>query len=183
MNISNLRYPPIKSPRLKKLPDKLIYHAYSGYFGSKIDNFIMFSTKPSEKNKICLMMCFPEMIFREGKNVPSLYIQKLISSSKGLGFGTAMLNFAKRYSKSLGCGGRFHLLSSSAYLPQKSPHVFYKKFGLNTGKPMIDKKLDKFVRKGKNSTYRDFEDITMYYPAIKSKSFLQKFFDVLFNRK
>ena len=182
MAISSLKYPPIKHVQFKNVPEKLIYHSYTGFFSCKIDKFTMFSTKKTELNNRCMMICFPESIFREGKLVKSLYVQNLISNCSGSGFGTAMLDFAKKYSEKVGCKGRFHLFASSSYTPKRSPHVFYKRYGLNSGDFLVDKKLDRFIKKGKNSTYLDFKDMEMYYPPIKGKSLFRRFIDNLFKK-
>lgn len=162
MITSNLRFPPVK--RYGTLPDKLIYHTVEDYNPS-IDRFIMFSTKRGD-NRIARMICFPQSIYRDGKmHVPSLYVCKLFAP--GGGFGTAMLNFARVYSKMIGCGGNIHLQASGCYMPQRVPHIFYRKYGMNTSYEAINKKLNKFVEKGKSATYMDFDEIEMYYPPIK----------------
>lgn len=170
MNISHLKYPPLKCNLPKKIPEKLIIHDKWEYFNSYIDQFRMFSTKKEDFGKLAVMRCFPEMIKRDLLvDIPSLYVQFLSSNCSGSGFGTAMLDFAKNYSKKIGCGGRFHLSADVAFMPNRVPHIFYRKYGMNTGIPKIDFKLDKFVKLGKNATYKDFNNIEMYYPPIKSK--------------
>lgn len=170
MNISKLKYPPIKYDVPKKFPDKLVTHKYYDYLGKKIDEFTMFSTKKSEQGKRAIMRCFPEQINRDGmEKVPSLYVLHLFSNCSGSGFGTAMLDFAKIYSKKIGCKGFFHLTSDTAFTPSRIPHPFYRKYGMNTGNIRIDKKLDKFVRSGKDATYQDFYNVEMYYPPIFPK--------------
>lgn len=170
MNISKLKFPPIKYNFSKNFPDRLIYHDKYEYFDGYIDQFKMFSTKKSESGKWAIMRCFPERIDRDYlTDIPSLYIQMLVSNCSGSGFGTSMLNFAKNYSKKLGCGGRFHLSADVNLMPNRVPHPFYKKYGMNTGVPKIDFKIDRFVESGKDATYQDFHTVEMYYPPIKSK--------------
>lgn len=167
MNISHLKYPPLKSNIQKKLPDKLIYKTYTDYLEQTADTFIMFSTK-KDSNDRAIMKCFPQLINRDGqKNVPSLYIWMLSSNCSGKGFGTAMLDFAIKYSKQIGCKGNLHLSSDVSFMPNRIPHIFYRKFGMSTKSASLDKKIDQFIAKGKNATYRDFDNVNMYYPPIK----------------
>lgn len=74
---------------------------------------------------------------------------------------------AKRYSQQLGLEGRFHVDASSLKQYEYAPHVFYKKYGMNTGRPSIDKKLDLYIQKRKNATALDFKVLTMFYPPIQ----------------
>ncbi len=167
MNISHLKFPPLKYNIQKKIPDKLIYKSYADYLGEPVDQFIMFSTKKGSQDR-AIMKCFPEMIEREGKEkVPSLYVWFLGSNCSGKGFGTAMLDFAIKYSKQIGCKGNLHLSSDVSFMPNRIPHIFYRKFGMSTKSASIDKKIDQFITKGKNATYKDFDTIDMYYPPIE----------------
>lgn len=179
MNISKLKFLPVKY----KITDKIVYNkAQKKYFGQKVDCFVMFSTKKSDAGKYALMNCFPEYIERDGmKKVPSLYVQYLFSIPQNSGFGTAMLDFARIYSKQIGCGGYIHLSADNAYMPNRVPHPFYKKYGMNTGIPKIDKKIDRFIKKDKDATHNDFKMITMYYPPVKPpESKFRKFLNKLF---
>lgn len=178
LNISRLKYP------LKKysLPDKLIYCNSIYKHGDKFEKFYIFST-----NQNCKahgeMYCFKEHILRPDSNdfVPSLYIDFLFSTKSGEGFGTSLLNFAKNYSKKIGCEGRIHLMASSGLVPQRAPQVFYKKCGLNSADKTTNKKLDQFIKKHKNATYKDFHNTPMYYPPIKfPESRFLDFFERLF---
>lgn len=179
MNISHLKYPPIKYNLPKKLTEKILFCSQVDYFGHDIDKFIMVSTKKSEFGKFAQMKCFPELISRDGlNNVPSLYVLFLSSNCSGSGFGTAMLDFVRVYSKKIGCNGFFHLTSDTAFMPQRVPHPFYRKYGMNTGIPKIDKKIDRFIESGKNATSEDFNMIDMYYPPVENKQgVFKKLFD------
>lgn len=178
LNISHLKYPPIKY----NLPDKLIYHNQVYKEGYRLEKFNVFSTNPNSQNH-GEMYCFKEHILRPDKQdfVPSLYIDFLYSTKSGEGFGTALLNFAKNYSKKIGCEGRIHLMASSGLIPQRAPQIFYKKCGLNSADKEINKKLDKFIKKHKNATFKDFTNTPMYYPPIKFReSKILRFFENLF---
>ena len=146
-----LKYPPIKRC-CRNNSDKFIYHVATSkniVTGELRDRFIMIST-----NKNCdvtaLMECTKEYISRDGfERVPSLFINNLLPSRKGCGFGTAFLDFAREYSKKLGCLGNIHLSPNSAYDPHRIPHVFYKKYGMNNKDEAVNYKLYKFVKLGK----------------------------------
>ncbi len=180
MNISKLKFPPLKYNQVKELPDKLIYGKARDIYGQYAEEFVMFSTKKGSNNR-AIMRCYPELIERDGKiNVPSLYIWFLSSNCSGQGYGTAMLNFAIKHSKQIGCNGNFHLTADTSFMPNRIPHIFYRKFGMNTTTPAINKKLDKFIAHKKNATHRDFEIANMYYPPLQNKNkfleFIQKKF-------
>lgn len=186
MNISHLKYPPIKFKKFDKIPERLISKGQANYFGTKCDQFIMFSTEKGS-NDHAIMRCFPELISRDGKNnVPSLYVWFISSNCSGKGFGSEMLDFARHYSKKIGCLGNLHLTSDVAFTPHRIPHIFYRKFGMSTKSAAIDKKLDKFIEAGKIATYKDFDNVDMYYPPIEHMkdrvdNFIFKGFRFIFN--
>lgn len=179
---THLKYPPIKKTNIKKIPDVLISHQYFNYCNIPINHFILSPTKKSEFGKIVIMDCIDTYIKRDGKvNIPSLYIWKLISNCSGSGYGSKMLDFARIYSKKIGCNGYINLTADGCYNPHRLPHIFYRKYGMSTESSKIDKKLDKFIKKGKNATYKDFKTEEMYYPPIKHpeskfKQFISKLF-------
>ena len=170
MNIQKLLYPPIKRAHIKEMPKTLIWHSYVKYLDNEVDQFVLFPTDKNEFGKRIIMKCFPEYIEREGnKKIPSLYIWQLFSNCSGSHYGFKMLDFAKNYSKKIGCNGYFHLSSDGCYNPYKLPHIFYRKYGMSTRNTRIDKKLDKFIAQGKNATYKDFNTEEMFYPPIQHK--------------
>ena len=179
MKINSLKYPP-----LKKIPENLIYHKIKGSNSADIpDLFIMFSTKEKNMSKL---YCYKTTINKDGKNnVPSLYISLLFSNPQQCGLGTKMLNFAQTFSKKIGCEGNFHLISNSGMFPNKIPHIFYRKYGMNTEDALTNAKLDRFIRRKKDATYKDFPNIKMYYPPVEEKNknnwkvFLTKLFTKL----
>ena len=167
-NITQLKYPPIKSLLQKKMPKELVYCTNEKFCGiAASDTFYIFSTK-NPKN-FCKMTCLPDTIEREGIKGVSLYIWKLISNVSGKGLGTKMLDFAQVHSKKIGCNGFFHLTASCAYTPHKIPHVFYKKYGMTSNDQKIDRKLDKLIKKKKFGTYLQFQNIDFYYPPLNKK--------------
>ncbi len=149
------------------LPEHLIYKTRSYINDIPVDQFVMFSVKHPKDHAV--MTCFPTLIEREGKPVPSLYIWRLHSHPSGCGFGRDLLKFAKKYSENLGCHGYFHLSADSSWNPNRVPHIFYRKCGLSTPYTMYDKELDCFIKKNKTATHKDFETMDMFYPPIVHK--------------
>lgn len=159
---------PISYTRRFKIPEYLICHESIKYkYSSNEECFLLFSLKnPSER---AIMYCCPEEIFRKDFGwVKSLYIGYLETiNGKGKGLGTKLLKFAEQYSRDIGCQGKFHLYSSGNKDLEKAPHVFYRKFGMNTGCPSVDKKLDYFVKKKKSAANLEFKTMLMFYPPIE----------------
>jgi hypothetical protein len=166
LKLNSLKYPPIKDFRTKAgIPDKLVFSSKIEVANCHIDKFVLISTK--HKGEKALMRCYPESIMTpKGEFIKSLYVWTLDSSKSGLGLGSALLNFAKIHSKRLGLGGHLHLISTSEKTPERVPHIFYKKFGMNTDDIYINHKLDKFIKEGKTATSNDFSSVAMYYPPI-----------------
>lgn len=149
------------------LTEHLIYKTCSYINDIPVDKFVMFSLKHPKEHAV--MTCFPTLIEREGKPVPSLYIWYLHSHPTDCGFGSDLLNFAKIHSERLGCHGYFHLSADSSWSPNRVPHIFYRKCGLSTPYAMYDKELDSFIKKHKTATHQDFETMDMFYPPIEHK--------------
>ncbi len=174
--INKLKYPPIKTNIPKRVPKYLIYQfSPSLSYFKDVDRFVLFNTQ--NNNQKTLMSCFPIEKAREDlEKTESLYIEELLSFEPQKGLGTKMLDFAKNYSKKIGCNGYFHLSADSGLTPDSIPHIFYRKYGMNTKDASINKKLDKFISKGKNARHTDCPNIEMYYPPIKKpETKLQKF--------
>ena len=104
----------------------------------------------------------------KGNNVvPSLYIADLFSYSRGSGAGIALLDFARDLSKEIGCEGNIHLVASGCYAPNSAPHLFYRKYGMNTGDKRIDRKIDSFIKRRKDAKRIELDNIMMYYPPVE----------------
>lgn len=169
--IRNLQSAPIKTKLLAKRPDALIYRQSDliNPAGKRFNHYVLF--EPSSNRK-CFMRCYPEKITRDNQeNVPSLYISNIISVPQMCGLGTKMLNFAKKISEKCGCNGFFHLTADDCYTPHKIPHVFYWKFGMNSNCKRYNDKLEYFVWRNKDATYKDFPHLEMFYPPIKKPKF------------
>ena len=69
------------------------------------------------------------------------------------------------------------LKADGSYMPQKIPHIFYRKFGFSTFDKKTDKNLDKFIANNLNATSNDFPCLLMHYPPQSEKSgkFIQLF--------
>lgn len=151
-----------------KRPEHLIYIKNQKYrHGIDETGFLLFSIKnPSER---AIMYCYPEDVYRKDVGwVKSLYISYLDAmGNQDKGLGTMLLKAASNFSKMLGFDGRLHLDSSGLQTPERVPHIFYRKFGMNTGIERIDKKLDEFIKNEKSATTSDFESMTMFFPPIK----------------
>lgn len=147
------------------IPEHLIYKTTSYINDVPVDKFIMFSVKNPKDHAV--MRCFPTIIEREGKKVPSLYVWHLHSHPTNCGLGAGLLHWAKIYSEQLGCHGYFHLSADSSWNPNRVPHIFYRKCGLSTPDVKYDKELDKFIKKHKNATHNDFGTMDMFYPPIE----------------
>jgi hypothetical protein len=167
IELNNLRFSPIINNSARgKFPDSLIYASKIKIMDVCIDKFVLFPTKENKGEK-AVMLCFPEQINREGKLVNSLYVWSLKSTKSGLGLGSRLLNFAKLHSKKIGLNGNIHLISSTKREPERIPHIFYRKFGMNTNDIYVNHQLDKYIKEGKTATSRDFDSVVMYYPPIK----------------
>ncbi len=168
-----LKFPPIKQ---NSIPENLIYNSFFYSQGKKLRTSTMFDTKTGKR---CALMCHIPAFVKAGDEIrKSLYITYIVSFIKNKGYGTKMLNFAKKISAQNDCNGYFHLEANGSLMPMKIPHIFYRKYGMNTGDKKIDKKLDKFIKKNKIAKINDFENIFMFYPQINSQK-NEKFFQKL----
>lgn len=156
-----LKYPPLKSNINKKLPEYLFWEHKNCFDTTDI---CMFSTKDSSKygKMTCIETTPPEKEIKK----PYIYVLTLETNSKRQGLGTKMLDYVQNFSKRNGCEGRFYLNADARFAPKEAPHIFYRKYGMNTGIPEKDKKLDMFIKEGKNGTLKEFPYTRMYYPPI-----------------
>lgn len=146
-----------------KMPDILIYNPK----GTNL--FRMICTK--DRKVVGKMVAYPSSDSR-------LYIDELtIFSNRRQGLGTKFLNFAKSLSKSWGFDGKMILnATTTPYDPHNPPHIFYRKFGFTTNDKKMLKKIDKYIKTGKQLDYKKTPDLIMYYPDTVSKklTFWQK---------
>lgn len=124
----------------------------------------------SKSNKLGTLVCHKsEIPLRPNYDNSVLAIDFLEVTSKNEGLGTKILKFAEKYSKQIGCEGYLTLKADGYFMPQKIPHIFYRKFGFSTFDKKTDKKLDKFIAKNSNATIEDFPCLLMHYPPKPSK--------------
>ena len=99
------------------------------------------------------------------------------------GFGAEFIEFAKNMSKKLDCEGRLFLLADKEVYGSKTPpQIFYRKQGFTTNDKEYLKKIDKFIKEGKEMENKDSKPIYMYYDPNK-RSLVQKikdFFNITF---
>ena len=154
---NQLKYPPIKNVQ-KQIPDKLIFHKGKAPL-QDIYDVVMFTTKEPFYRT--------EMSYFKSNWNDALGITMLKSFPRKKGLGTAMLKYALKLSEEIGCGGRIFLQADSMFTPNEAPHLFYRKFGMNTGYKEIDDKMDRFISKNKHARYLDFCSNILYYPPVK----------------
>ena len=102
-------------------------------------------------------------LFPDLKSFKSFYVYYLESHQHN--FGSKLLDFVQNVSRKNGGGGRFHLIATSDFNPQKPAHIFYRKYGLDSLYDLTIKKIDRCI-KGKLSVSKlelELEDIPMYY--------------------
>ncbi len=145
----------------------LVYQKHNKHCFRQEECFLILSR--NNQSERAVMYCNPEEVYRKDMGwVQSLFISYLnTGENSGKGLGTMLLDIARQYSQEMGLGGRFHLEAGSLYNSEQVPHIFYRKYGMNTGRPSIDRKMDSFVRKRKKATNLDFKIMPMFYPPIE----------------
>jgi len=129
-----------------------------------------------DKRKIGTLVChISELNIRPNYDNSVLAIDFLEVTDKNHGVGTKILKFAKEYSQQIGCKGFMTLKADSSYMPERIPHIFYRKFGFSTLDKRTDRQLDKFVKRKSNATKKDFPCLLMHYPALDMKKINRKF--------
>ena len=167
--------PRINLSSKEKLPEVLFYkRPASSVMKPPQDEFVAFSTK-GDMNYCEMLVHKSSMQNRQDYSGKTLAIDFIKSKEKRKGLGTAMLDFAKNYSKKNGCNGYLVLRAESSIDKSHVPHIFYRKQEFTTLDKKLDKKLDMFIRKNKDATSDDFATTLMYYPAPQQKpSFLER---------
>ncbi len=121
-------------------------------------------------NKLGILVCHKsELPLRPNYENSVLAIDFLEVTSQNKGLGTKILKFAEEYSKQIGCKGYLTLKADGSFMPQRIPHIFYRKFGFSTFDKKTDKILDKFIAKNLNATSKDFPCLLMHYPPKPNK--------------
>lgn len=156
---------PLLSPRpALKLPRGLIYNAPDSHFYNLLD--------VKNNRFVGYMIAFPRdctkssLYFNVEPNAKAFRVYKLKIFEKRKGWGTYLMNFAKRETFKKGCKGR---LAVVAYNSQKPPHVFYKKIGLVTKSARQNQILDEYIAKGIEPRYFDAMDMFVPIKAYEKK--------------
>ena len=147
-----------------KLPDTLFYK--KNIFRNRED-WIALSTK-GDKNWGELVLHKLTISHRDDYNGPSLGVYFIKSDQKRKGLGTAMINFAKQYSKYIDCNGHLVLKATTLEGEKIAPHVFYRKQQLSTLDNFLDGKLDILIKTNELANPKEFPAMLMFYPP-KSK--------------
>ena len=165
-----------------KIPDVLFYkRKINKLVNPKQIEYVAFSTKDSKKRGE-LIIHKSAIQHREDYLGPTLAIDFIKANEKNCGLGTEMINFAKNYSKQIGCNGYIVLRADSSFTPERVPHIFYRKQGFSTLNKETDAKMDKFIKYKSNATIKDFVVNIMHYPPKQDKprfSFLEKIKKIL----
>ncbi len=98
-----------------------------------------FYARKNEKQIGKLVCHKSEIPIRPNYDSSVLAIDFLEVTDKNIGIGTKILKFAEEYSRQIGCKGFMTLKSDTTYMPERNPHIFYRKFGFTT----YDKGSDK----------------------------------------
>lgn len=177
----------LKNYPIKQIPSKLIYKLKEyPRMNPPLTEYVMFSTKKGDKS-------FGRIVLGKMKNYgqwrddyttePFLLIYFLSSNPRKNGFGKAMIDFAKNYSKQNGCNGYIMLKATSIF--ENTPHLFYRKQNFSTLDAKLDKKMDQFIKANKEATASDFRDMLMHYPPRidnSKQNWVQKILKYFFNK-
>ena len=159
-----------------KIPDVLFYkRPKNSIMKPPQEEFVAFSTK-GDKNWGELIIHKTNLILRDDYNGDTLAIDFIESKNKHNGLGKAMINFAKNYSKQVGCNGYIILKATSIKNEEDVPHIFYKKENFSTLDKKIDKKLDYFIKKKLFAKPKDFPSMLMFYPPKEKTNKFREFF-------
>ena len=155
--------------RFDKIPEKLIYLRQINYAANPSqEEFVIFA--PHAKDISGRMVCHKSNLrLRPDYKGTSLAIDYLTVFEPEKGFGRALINFAKNYSKKIGCNGYVFLMADGSYTPSRVPHVFYRKCGFTTLDKKLDKGLDKCIKKNKPANWNIFHNELMFYSPLKTE--------------
>lgn len=164
---SNIAYRPMTFT--SKLPQKYVIEQIENL--SNLPSYYTFAAVSKETGRRAgYMICRCDEkdkvshIIKGNKVVPSLYVSELYSFDRGSGAGSALLDYARRLSQANGGEGNIHLVASGCYAPNSAPHIFYRKYGMNTGDKRLDRKIDCFIKRGKDAKRIELDNVMMYYP-------------------
>lgn len=155
--------------KVKELPEVLIYNK------PRTALYNMMTTK--NPRVVGFMWALPgEYKGERSFEIPLFAINK---KDRRQGYGKQLMDFAKARSYQKGCEGRIFLTSDINTMESKiPPHIFYRKQGFTSDDKEFLKKVDSFIKEGKEMTFRDSKTMIMYYDPNK-KSILEKIKTIL----
>ena len=180
MNVQKLP-PLILQKPLKRIPPELIIPLKverKNLFGRKYYEYIYKMLDTSSMQEVAKMVAKPvryffpfQSYYPTKKPYKSFYVEYIGTNFSGFGYGTKLINLAKKESERLGCGGRVNLLASRVYDPKRPPHVFYKKCGFTSNNKFMNYILDKYTGELQSDNIEFlYDNLKMYLPIAKDVS-------------
>lgn len=158
----------------KKIPETLFYKTLRSdeEYGKPFEHYIAFNKKGKITGIIdgAMETIHPLVgspFFPGFKKFKSFYVYYLRSHEHN--FGNNLLDFVQKISKQNGGKGRFHLIASDCYNPQKPPHIFYRKYGMDSLYTEIIRDIDKYIKGKIKLEDLDLIDTPMYFIPKESK--------------
>ena len=136
--------------------------------------FVAFTTKGKENYGELLVHKMDYFHRPDGYEGPYLAIDLIKTQTKNQGLGKEMIEFAKNYSKTIGCKGNIILKAVADFTPERLPHLFYRKQGFSTYNKKNDKQMDKLLKANIPATMHDFPVMIMFYPQEERTSWFEK---------
>lgn len=120
------------------------------------------------------------------KSFKSFYVYYLESHQHN--FGSKLLDFVQNISRENGGEGRFHLIATADFTPQKPAHIFYRKYGMDSLYDITIRNIDRCIKGKIPVSQLELPDMPMYFipqkinkqPASKNGLSLIKRFIKLF---
>ena len=157
-----------------KIPEVLFYKKpYKSVMHPPQTEFLAFSTT-GDKNWGELVVHKTKMQFRNDYKGETLAIDFISTHKKNKGLGATIIDFAKNYSKQIGCNGYIVLKAVSHFSKDNAPHIFYRKQGFTSLDKNFDKNLDSFIKNKQKVNPDIFPEKLMFYPEEKKLSFFEK---------
>ncbi len=174
--IYNYYFGPIKNNN-KNIPDTLIYKTIKQDKNTKqlYEHYTAFNKNGKITGIIdgymeTIRPLVGDPFFPGFKKKKSFYVYYI--RSKEHNFGNKLLDFAQITSKKKGGEGRFHLIASDRYNIKKKPHIFYRKYGMNSLYTEAIRDIDKYIKGKIKLDDLELTDIPMYFipEELKKKS-------------
>ena len=156
---------PLK-PKYNKIPDTLFYGAQALDADNRLYNHYCAFNKEGKvlgviDGKMETLHPLDETYFPGLKKIRSFNVYYIRSHQHN--FGKNLLDFVQVLSRQNGGEGRFHLIASDCYNVDKPPHIFYRKYGMNSINEDVIRNIDKFISGLIPKENLETIDIPMYY--------------------